>query len=93
MKITMRWRGNKQIDKKKRVRSKPKIRWQELGLTDPAEKRASISLDEIRRQVVMMSSQGLGQDTRLRPGVRSAQGNRMNDQAEPGRKRRRGATE
>lgn len=93
MKITMSRPGNKHTHKKKRVRHKPKIRWQLLGLADPAEEHTSISMDEIRRQVVMMSGMGLGQAVRPRPGARSAQGNGSNDHAEPGLKRRRGATE
>ena len=92
MKITMSRPSNKHTHKKKRVRHKPKIRWQLLGLADPAEEHTSISMDEIRRQVVM-SGMGLGQAVRPRPGARSAQGNGRNDPAERGLKRRRGATE
>ena len=93
MKITMSRPGNKHTHKKKRVRHKPKIRWQLLGLADPADEHTSISMDEIRRQVVMMSGMGLGQAVRPRPGARSAQGNGSHDPAEPGLKRHRGATE
>ncbi len=57
MKFTMPRRGNKH--KKQRVRLKTKIRWQQLGFTDPAEEHSSVSMVTIRRQVVMMSSTGL----------------------------------
>ncbi len=57
MRFTMPWRGNKH--KKQRVRLKTKIRWQQLGFTDPAEKHSSVSMVTIRRQAVMMSSRGV----------------------------------
>ncbi len=57
MKITMSWRGNKH--KKQRVKHKTKIRWQQLGFTDPAEEHSLVSMETIRRQAVMMSSTGL----------------------------------
>ncbi len=93
MKITMSWRSNKHVQKKKRVTHKPKIRWQQLGFKDPAEERTPPSMDEIRRQVVRMSMQGVGRSERPRPRVASAQENRPGDHVEPARKRRRGATE
>ncbi len=57
MKFTMPRRDNKH--KKQRVRAKTKIRWQQLGFTDPAEKHSLVSMVTIRRQAVMMSSTGL----------------------------------
>ena len=93
MKISMNWPGNRPTHKKKRARHKPKIRWQLLGLTDPAEEDTSVSMDEIRRQVVIMSHRGIGQGARSRPDVRNAPIDGVHDQADPKRKRRRGATE
>ncbi len=93
MKINTMWRSNKSTQKAKRVRHKPKIRWQQLGLTDPAEDNPSISMDEIRRQVLMASSRGLGQGARSSTEVKSGGVNGRNNSAEPGHKRRRGATE
>ena len=57
MKFTMPRRDNQH--KKQRVRLKTKIRWQQLGFTDPAEKHSLASMVTIRRQAVMMSSTGL----------------------------------
>ncbi len=57
MKFTMPRRGYKH--KKQRVRPKTKIRWQQLGFTDPAEEHSSVSMETIRRQAVMMSSRGV----------------------------------
>jgi len=57
MKFTMPWRGNKH--KKQRVRHKTKIRWQQLGFTDPVEEQSLVSMETIRRQAVMMSSRGV----------------------------------
>ncbi len=57
MKFTMPRRGYKH--KKQRVRHKTKIRWQQLGFTDPAEEHSSVSMETIRRPAVMMSSRGV----------------------------------
>ena len=67
MKFTMPRRGYKH--KKQRVRLKTKIRWQQLGFTDPAEEHLSVSMETIRRQAVMMSSTGLEKAVRSDPGA------------------------
>ncbi len=67
MKFTMPRRDNKH--KKQRVRRKTKIRWQQLGFTDPAEKHSLASMVTIRRQAVMMSSTGLEKAVRSDPGA------------------------
>ncbi len=59
MKFTTSWPGHK--PKKQRVKHKTKIRWQQLGFTDPAEKHSLASMVTIRRQAVMMSSRGVEQ--------------------------------
>ena len=93
MKISGRWPANASKNKIKRVTRKPKIRWQVLGLTDPADRHASLSLEEIRREVATLSSRGFGQGARSRtapPGPSGAE-----RQAAPAGvgKHRRGATE
>lgn len=93
MKISMSWRGNQKTRKEKRLRHKPKIRWQQLGLTDPADATSSVSMDEIRRQVVMLSSRGLGQGARSYQAPPTAPAAGTNSHKEGGRTRRRGATE
>ena len=93
MKMTMSWPGNRKPAKEKRVIHKPKIRWQQLGFKDPAEEPASISMDEIRRQVVMLSGRGLGRTVQSRIGAQSRPTNSARAQGEPGRPKRRGATE
>ncbi len=67
MKFTMPRRDNKH--KKQRVRLKTKIRWQQLGFTDLAEKHSLASMVTIRRQAVMMSSTGLEKAVRSDPGA------------------------
>ena len=89
MKLTKSWHGNKRTHKPKRVSPRPKIPWQLLGLPDPAEDRKSISMDEVRRQVVLMSSRGFGEAVRSHPSTPSVKGNGRNEHAKP----RRGATE
>lgn len=93
MKISMSWRGNQKTRKEKRLKHKPKIHWKQLGLTDPADTSAAIPMEEIRRQVVMLSSRGLGQGTRSRQATPSGSVIGANHHTEAGRKRRRGATE
>ncbi len=93
MKTMMNWRGNRKTDRGKRVREKPKIRWQYLGLKDPAEESQSPSMAEIRRQVVTLSSRGLGQAARSRPIAPSRPANGESTHGDPGRTKRRGATE
>lgn len=93
MKISMSWRGNQKTRKEKRLKHKPKIHWQQLGLTDPADASSTVSMDEIRRQVVMLSSRGLGQGTRSRQATPSKSVTGTSRHTEAGRKRRRGATE
>jgi len=93
MKITMSWPGNRKTQKEKRVIHKPKIRWQQLGLKDLAEEPASISMDEIRRQVVVLSGRGLGHAARSRAAEQSGPATGARTQGKPSRTKRRGATE
>jgi len=93
MKTVMNWRGNKKIDRGKRVREKPKIRWHHLGLKDPAEDSQTPSMAEIRRQVVTLSSRGLGQVVRSRPVAQSGPATGPNTHGEPVRAKRRGVTQ
>ena len=87
MKFTTSWPGHK--PKKQRLRHKTKIRWQQLGFTDPAEEHSSVSMETIRRQAVMMSTPGLEKAVRSDPG---AQVKGKNALAKPGRKQPREAT-
>ncbi len=94
MKLTTSWRGNQRHRKDKRLKHKPKIHWQQLGLTDPADMSSTMSMDEIRRQVVMLSSRGLGQGARSRRTAPSTTLTGENHHSiESGRAGRRGATE
>lgn len=93
MKLTRSWPGNRKPPKEKRVIIKPKIRWQQLGFKDMADEPTSISMDEIRRQVVVLSGRGLGHASRSRSGAQSGPGNRGRDQGDPGRPKSRGIAE
>ena len=72
--------------KKTRRTSKPKIRWDLLGLSDPSLAESSTSIETIRRQVSLLASSGFGKETT----IRSAQDTKGRGH---GRMRRRGATE
>jgi hypothetical protein len=89
MKLNRKWLGNKSTHKPKRVGHKPKIPLQLLGLPGPTEEQQSNSMDEVRRQVVLMSSRGFREALRPNPRTPSVKGNGPTVKA----KQRRGATE
>ena len=89
MKLTKNWQGNKTTLKPKRVSPKPKIPWQLLGLPDPVENQIPLSMDEVRRQVSLMSCRGFGEAARSIPSTPSEKEDGRNSHA----KLRRGATE
>jgi hypothetical protein len=60
MKLTMKWGGK--VRNRKTFKPEPKIRWDLLGLADPSKEKVPMPIDEVRRQVLMMSSPGLGQN-------------------------------
>ncbi len=61
MKMTKGWPAHKRPHKIVRIKDNRSIPWKTLGLTDPSEEQRSRSMDEIRQQVLMMSSQEIGQ--------------------------------
>ncbi len=74
MKITSVWRGNKSSRKKKRTVPKLRIRWNQLGLMDPAIESHEASMEEIRREVTALASLGFGAETRARSAQAQAHG-------------------
>ena len=59
MKLTKNLQSNKPTQKVKRIGTKPKkVPFQLLGLPGPTEKQKINSIDEVRRQAVLMSSRG-----------------------------------
>lgn len=64
MKLTMKWGGK--VRNRKTFKPEPKIRWDLLGLADPSKEKVPMPIDEVRRQVLMMSSPGLGQEDSVR---------------------------
>jgi hypothetical protein len=64
MKLTMKWGGK--VRNRKTFKPEPKIRWDLLGLADPSKEKIPMPIDEVRRQVLMMSSPGLGQEDAVR---------------------------
>ncbi len=88
MKLTTNWHGNKRTHKPKRVGPKPKIPGQLSAFPDPVEDQQSNSMDEVRRQVVLMSSSGFRDPVQSRPSKPSEKGQGRNQHAKP----RHGAT-
>ncbi len=71
MKLTTKWGGR--IRNKKAFKPEPKIPWELLGLADPAKEKAAMPIDEVRRQVLVMSSSGfdLTHSLRLKPAPKT----------------------
>jgi hypothetical protein len=78
--------------KKTRRTSKPNIRWDLLGLSDPSLADSTTSIETIRREVSLLASRGLGEETTLR-SARHTKGRGRGRQPDGSRVRRRGATE
>ena len=93
MNMSSVWGANKAARKRKRTVRKAKIRWDRLGLQDPALEGPTVSMEDIRRQVTSLASRGLGPGTRSRSGAKDSPAHSVSDMAAPSRKRRRGATE
>lgn len=92
MKISTVWGGNK-ARKRKRPVQKLKIRWDVLGLQPASSEESSRSIDDIRRQVTSLASNGFGQETRLRSVSKESRTRSTASDPAAKPKRRRGATE
>lgn len=88
MKISSSWGSGKTSRKRKRTVLRTKIRWDVLGLQDPARMGATQSMEDIRSQIISMASQGLGAHSR--PGKKDAPAQSAADATASARKRRRG---
>jgi hypothetical protein len=90
MKLTMKWGGK--VRNRKTFKPEPKIRWDLLGLADPAKEKIPMPIDEVRRQVLMMSSPGLGLNSSARLETTPKKDSRVPTSAKRVRKPRRGAS-
>src|SRR5262249_17802958 len=71
---------------------KPKIQWEQLGLSDPALIEPT-AIETIRKAVSSLASQGFGDGTKLRSAKQDTKGRGRNRQSGGKRVRRRSATE
>lgn len=55
--------GTKALHRRKRAILRTKVRWEMLGLQDPAQSASAPSIEDIRRQITSAASQGLSPDT------------------------------
>ncbi len=55
--------GTKAPHRRKRAILRTKVRWEMLGLQDPAQLSSAPSIEDIRRQITSAASQGLSADT------------------------------
>ena len=72
---------------KTRRTSKPKIRWDVLGLADPSLGESSTSIETIRREVSLLASSGFGKETTIR-SAQDTKGRGRGRQSDGGRMRR-----
>lgn len=93
MKISMSWPGNKKPHKERRAILKPKIRWQQLGFKNVADEPAAISMEEIRRQALILSGRGLRPAGRSPSTAQPGPGDSGRAQGKPGRPKRHGTSE
>ncbi len=87
--MNTRW-GTKSLHRRKRPVRRTKVRWEMLGLQDPARSPSAPSIEDIRRQITSAASQGLSPGTVTRP-------QQKDERPKPGSKgtvatRKRGAT-
>jgi hypothetical protein len=78
--------------KKAKRTSKPKIPWELLGLSDPNLAESTTSIEAIRRELALLASRGIGEETTIR-SAQDTKGRGRPRQPDGGRMRRRGATE
>ncbi|NGZ02509.1 MAG: hypothetical protein CV090_05590 [Nitrospira sp. WS238] len=62
--------------RRKRVVSRAKVRWEILGLEDPAQSSSSPSIEDLRRQITSAASSGLSAETLSRSGQKKVAANR-----------------
>ncbi|MBK9306901.1 MAG: hypothetical protein IPM58_07410 [Nitrospira sp.] len=60
--------GSRAPHRRKRVVLRTKVRWEILGLQDPAQSSSSQSIEDLRRQITSAASSGLSSDTLSRSG-------------------------
>ncbi len=92
MKMSTVWGGNKASRKRKRPVQKLKIRWDVLGLHDASKDGQSRSIEDIRRQVTSLASQGFGPETTSRSSTKDAPVRTVKNSPKPNTTRRRSAT-
>lgn len=87
MKLTKNWHNNKTTHKTKYFTSKPKkIPFQLLGLPAPPEAETSSTIDEVRRQAVLMSSHGFREALQSSPSTPLAKVKAKREKQKPRRK-------
>ena len=74
MKLTPNWHSNNRTHKPKPLGAKPKLPGQFSELPDPAIDQQATAMDEVRRQVVLMSSCGFREAVRSSASMPSAKG-------------------
>ena len=93
MSISSVWKSNKTGKRKNRPFSKPKIRWELLGLSDPHLTKSRTTIETIRKEVSSLARRGFGQGTRSRTREQDGNGRGGSRKASAGQVLRRGASD
>ena len=93
MSISSVWKSNKAGKRKNRPVSKPKIRWELLGLSDPDLTKSGTSIETIRKEASSLARRGFGQGTRSRTTEQDGNGRGRSRQASARQVRWRGSTD
>ena len=76
--------------KKIRRTSKPKIRWDVLGLSDPSVAESTTSIDAVRKELTLLASRGFGEQTTIRSTGQRTKGRARDHRPDESRARRPG---
>ncbi len=79
--------GTKAPHRRKQASLRTKVRWERLGLEDPAQSPRALSIDDIRRQITSAASQGLSPDTVSRSHQKDGHVKPASKKSAPTRKR------
>ena len=79
--------GTKGSHRSKPRTPKPKVHWDVLGLQEPAVTSSTLSIDDIRRQIISASSSGLSLETLARAQTKGVSRHSGPRAAVPTRKR------
>ncbi|MGE0642625.1 MAG: hypothetical protein AB7P24_03045 [Nitrospira sp.] len=83
--------GGKTAQRRKRAILRTKVRWDALGLQDPAQAASTLSIDDVRRQIISASNHGLSADSLSRTRAKATHSKPRSKTSDPSRKQDAGS--